>query len=381
MTQGTTGWGGGSGGGHGSGPYGSGPYGNGPYGWGGWTPPPPPPKPGVIPLAPLGLGDILGGAFATIGRYWKQLSGVATAVYGAAIAAFAIALAVAYAAVGDGLRAVLDAPPGVDPTWAEIRPPLIAFGCVWLFGMVMLVAASAAVQAACPSVVQSAVLGRPTTFGAVWRRSLARFPAVLGAVVLSGLIVALPMILLILGFIATLINYLSVDASPASLVWLIALGFLGALAITPPSIWLWVRFSLAPTVAVIESRGPLASLRRSAALVRGAWWRIFGILLLASAMASVAGFVIQQLVNALTAFGNLLTPSTFSTFNVDPTAGQILVAVSGYLVLFMIVQLITQFITTTFPQLVLNLLYVDQRIRTENLAPTLAEAAGTPPHP
>ncbi|MFB6981743.1 oxidoreductase [Streptomyces scopuliridis] len=334
----------------------------------------------MIPLGPLGLGDILGGTFATIGRYGKQLFGVAAAVYGAAVAAVAIALAVAYVTVGNQLREVLDTPYGVDPTWAEIRPPLIAFGCVWLFGMVMLLAANALVQAACPSVIQSAVLGRPTTFGAVWRRALARFPAVLGAVVLSGLIVALPMVLLILGFIATLISYLSGDASPADLVWLIPLGFLGALAITPPSIWLWVRFSLAPAVAVVESRGPLASLRRSAALVRGAWWRIFGILLLASAMASVAGFVIQQLVNALTAFGNLLTPSTFSTFNVDPTAGQILVAVSGYLVLFMIVQLITQFITTTFPQLVLNLLYVDQRIRTENLAPTLAEAAGTPPH-
>ncbi|MFE4540766.1 hypothetical protein ACFRKB_37815 [Streptomyces scopuliridis] len=378
MTQGTTGWGGGSGGGHGSGPYGNGPYGNGPYGWGGWTPPPPPPKPGVIPLGPLGLGDILGGTFATMGRYGKQLFGVAAAVYGAAVAAVGIALAIAYAAVGDELRAVLDAPPGVDPAWAQVRPLLIAFGCVWLFGMATLLAANATVQAACPSVVQSAVLGRPTTSGAVWRRAFARFPAVFGAVVLSGLIVALPMILLVLGFIATLISYLSVEASPTNLFWLISLGFLGALAITPASIWLWVRFSLAPAVAVVESRGPLASLRRSAALVRGSWWRIFGISLLASAMASFAGFVIQQLVNAVTAVGNLLTPSSFSTFNVDPTAGQILVAVSGYLVLFMIAQLITQFITTTFPQLVLNLLYVDRRIRTENLAPTLAEAAGTP---
>ncbi len=378
MAQGTTGWGGGGGHGNGpGGPYGNGPYGNGPYGWGGWTPPPPPPKPGVIPLGPLSLGDILGGTFATLGRYWKQLFGVAAAVYGAAMAAVAIALTVAYITVGNQLREVLDTPHGVDPSWAEIRPLLIAFGCVWLFGMVMLLAANAVVQAACPSVVQSAVLGRPTTFGAVWRRAVARFPAVLGVVVLSGLIVVLPVILLVLGFTATLISYLTMDGSPANLVWLIPLGFLGALAITPPAVWLWVRLSLAPAVAVIESRGPLASLRRSAALVRGAWWRIYGISLLAFAMASIAGVVIQQLVNGLTAFGSLLTPSTLSG---DPTAGQILVAVSGYLVLFMIAQLVMQFITTTFPQLVLNLLYVDQRIRTENLAPTLAEAAGTPPH-
>ena len=44
----------------------------------------PPPKPGVIPLAPLGLGDVLGGAFSTMGRYWKQLFGMAAALYGGA---------------------------------------------------------------------------------------------------------------------------------------------------------------------------------------------------------------------------------------------------------------------------------------------------------
>lgn len=38
---------------------------------GGWTPPPPPPQPGVIPLRPLGLGDLLGGGFSAFRRYWK----------------------------------------------------------------------------------------------------------------------------------------------------------------------------------------------------------------------------------------------------------------------------------------------------------------------
>ncbi|MCL7378636.1 oxidoreductase [Streptomyces sp. 35G-GA-8] len=330
----------------------------------------------MIPLGPLGLGEILNGTFATMGRYWKQLFGVAAVVYGAATAAVAIALAVAYATVGDRLREVIDTPRGVDPSWTDVRPLLIAFGCVWLFGMAVLVASNAFVQATCPSVVQSAVLGRPTTFGAVWRRALARFPAVLGAVLLSGLIAVLPAALFLLAFVVTLITSITLDGSPDQLFWLIPLGFLGALALTPPAIWLWVRLSLAPAVAVIESRGPLASLRRSADLVRGSWWRICGISLLAFAMAAFAGLVLQQLVNAVTAVGGLLTPSTLGG---DPTVGQVLVAVSGYLVLFMVAQLMTQLITTTFPQLVLNLLYVDRRIRTENLAPTLAEAARTPP--
>lgn len=71
------------------------------------------------------------------------------------------------------------------------------------------------------------------------------------------------------------------------------------------AIWLWVRFSLAPAVAVIESRGPIAAMSRSAHLVRGAWWRIFGISLLAFAMAALAGLVFQQFVEALGVFPGL----------------------------------------------------------------------------
>jgi hypothetical protein len=46
---------------------GAGMHGNGPYGWGGWAPPAPP-KPGVIPLGPLGLSEIMNGAFGTLRR-------------------------------------------------------------------------------------------------------------------------------------------------------------------------------------------------------------------------------------------------------------------------------------------------------------------------
>ncbi|MFD5113235.1 hypothetical protein ACFWNG_13095 [Streptomyces sp. NPDC058391] len=380
MTQGT-GWGGDGGpygnGPYGNGPYGSGPYGNGPqgpYGWGGWTPPLPP-KPGVIPLAPLDLGGILGGAFATLGRYWKQLFGVALTVYGAAMLAVAAAAAVAYGAVGDHLPKVFDPPYDVDPSWTDIRPLLIAFGCVWAFGMLALLAATAMIQATCPAIVQDAVLGRPATFGAIWRRASARIPAVLGTVVISALISLVPMVLLLAGFGAILFTYVALDGSGGA-AWLIPLGFLGALAFAPLAVWLWVRFSLAPAAAVIESQGPLAALRRSADLVRGAWWRIFGISLLAYVMAAVTSMVIQQLVNVVGLFPGMIGASDVDG---DPTAAQLLVAVGGYLLLVLFSQLISQLITTTFPQLVLNLLYMDQRIRKENLAAALIEAAAVPP--
>ncbi|MET4925176.1 oxidoreductase [Streptomyces sp. PSRA5] len=332
----------------------------------------------MIPLSPLTLGEILGGAFSTLGRYWGQLFGIALMVYGAAFLVSAGALAVTYATVGDQLSAVLDTPGRSSPAWADVQPLIIAFVCLWIVLMAALLLATAVMQACCPLIVQEAVLGRPVRVGTTLLRALSRVPAVIGTVFLTGLIVLVPVLLFITGVVSTIITFVATDSvDPAA--WLIFLGFVGSLVLGPLAIWLWVLFSLAPAVVVIESRGPVAALRRSAALVRGSWWRLCGISLLAFVIASVAGLVLQQVLNVVGAF-----PSTFSSeeFSYEPTMGEIFVAVSGYLVLILVGQLISQVFSTTFPQLVLNLLYIDQRIRREDLAPALISAATPgPPMP
>src|SRR3954468_24972311 len=49
-------------------------------GWGAPYAPPPPPRPGIVPLPPLGVGEILDGAFAAIRRYPKPTLGFAACV-------------------------------------------------------------------------------------------------------------------------------------------------------------------------------------------------------------------------------------------------------------------------------------------------------------
>ncbi|MER5462814.1 MULTISPECIES: DUF7847 domain-containing protein [unclassified Streptomyces] len=349
-------------------------YGNtphaGPPGWGGWMPPPPP-KPGVIPLAPLGLGDVLGGAFATIGRYWKQLFGIAAVVYGAAVAVVAAAFAGAYAAVGSHLPRVF-ADEGT-PAWEDVRPLLIAFGCVWLVGLLAMLLATTMIYAGCAAIVQEAVLGRPTTFGAVWRRARARVPAVIGAVFLTSLILLVPVALFLLAFVTLMIALLAMGSGPLVVP---PLAFLGALTTTPLAAWLWVKFSLAPAAAVFEGQGSLAALRRSSHLVRGGWWRIFGSTLLAFGIAAAASYIIQLPVNLIGMFPGAIGTSDLGP---DPTASQVLVSMGGLLIVLLLSQLIGDIFVATFPQLVTSLLYVDQRIRKENLAPVLAEAAAVPP--
>ncbi|WP_405678625.1 oxidoreductase [Streptomyces sp. NBC_01511] len=331
----------------------------------------------MIPLSPLDVGEILTGAFATLGRYWQPLLGVAVAVYGAALLVTGGALAVAYAAVGDHLSAVVDTPGRATPAWTDVQPLIIAFAGIWIVVMAALLLSTAMMQTCCPAIVQEAVLGRPVKVGTILLRALSRVPAVIGTVFLSGLIAMVPALLFVTGVVSTTVAY--VDPGRWDMTgWLIALGFVGALVLAPVAIWLWVLFSLAPAVVVIESRGPIGALRRSAELVRGSWWRICGISLLAFVIASIAGMAFQQLFNMVGTF-----PGTFDTgeFSYEPTLGEIFVAVSGYLVLALIAQLVSQIFSTTFPQLVLNLLYIDQRIRKEDLAPALIRAAGPLPPP
>ncbi|MCX4798182.1 hypothetical protein OG497_29885 [Streptomyces sp. NBC_01242] len=337
----------------------------------------PPPKPGVIPLAPLKLGDILGGAFSAMGRYWKQLFGIGVTVYGGALVIVGAAALIAYSATSDHLHHVISLSAEEDPASADVVPLGIGFGVVWLVAMIVFMVSTAMMYATVPAILQEAVLGRPTTFGVIWRRAWARVPAVIGTVVLSALIAMIPMVLAVIGFVTVMIGAITLSQGSGTALWT-SLGFLGALATAPLAAWLWVKFCLAPSAVVFEGQGPVAGVRRSSQLVRGDWWRVFGITLLALLMAAVASYVIQIPFSFLGMFSGVIGGATLAD---DPNPASILFAMSGYLVIMALGQLIGQLVSTTFPPLVTGLLYVDRRIRTENLGPALAEAAATPPPP
>jgi hypothetical protein len=132
-----------------------------------------------------------------------------------------------------------------------------------------------------------------------------------------------------------------------------------------------VRFSLAPAVVVLEGARTVPALRRSAQLVRGAWWRIFGFSLLVWVVAMVASQLLGMPANIITEL---------------PTGDGGLSVVAMILggLIAVVVSLAGSLFSTAFPQLVSGLLYVDRRIRTENLATELAAAAGLggpPPQP
>ncbi|MCX5201980.1 hypothetical protein OG897_11020 [Streptomyces sp. NBC_00237] len=368
---------------HPGGPHGSPPPGPAGPGWGGaWAPPPQPPQPGVIPLRPLALSDILNGTFSAFGRYWKPLLGTAVLAYGAALLVTGAAVAIGIWANQDTFHAAEAADRANDDAAlaSELIALAVGFGVVAVVGMVCMLLATAVTQAASPAVLQEAVLGRPATFGVVWRRAVNRAPAVIGVLLIPWLVGFLMVALLMTGYVALMLSVVEHQGGGLANV-LAGVGLITGLLLMPVAIWLWTLFSLAPAVAVFESASPMRALRRSARLVKGSWWRIFGITLLVYAMAMVAGSIIQVPFSFLGMFS--MIPSFGLTTQADESTAvvQVFLSVGGYVLITLLGSFVSQIITTFFPQLSTGLLYVDQRIRRENLAPALAEAAHLPPPP
>ncbi|MFF1643247.1 oxidoreductase [Streptomyces sp. NPDC058246] len=344
----------------------SGPYGGPPGGWG-WAPAPPPPKPGVIPLAPLGVDTVFGGAFVTMRRYAKPLFGLALLVNLALAVLVAAAAAVAYVAVSDHLHAIQDTPR--DPRWADFRPVLLAFGGVWLFAAVGLTAASAFVQASCAATLHDAVLGRRATLRQIWRRTWPRTPSVLCVTLLLGLILMIPLLL----FVATIVSLFLAMVLGSDLAY--GVFFLLMLTALPLAAWLWVLFGFAPAAAVLETARPVEALRRSVRLVRGAWWRTFGITLLGGLTTLVLSLVIRLPLTFMTPSPRPYDPSSPTAPDAADVLAQSLPHAGAYLALSVAGSLVTQLFTMVFLPLISALLYIDQRIRREGLADVLLRAA------
>ncbi|MFD8980587.1 hypothetical protein [Streptomyces sp. NPDC059564] len=329
--------------------------------WGGRVPQAP--QPGVIPLRPLALGDIIGGSFATLRRHWKPVVGVVMAVQALVLPVMALVVGIAAAAVYEHLDPAFDPPYGEDPASEHVVPVVVASVIVFVLLLVIGMLAMAVIAALCPAVLKEAVTGRPTTFRAMWRGSFRRAPAVAGAMFLGALIAGSPVIAAMAVWVPLVA---AVDSRDGAFVLLGILPVL-LLAALPLAVWLNVRFSLASAVVVLEGAGPVTALRRSVALVRGDWWRIFGITILGALLAGAISWVIQLPFNVIGVFAMIPAMMGMPQDGSGPSAGLITGLVVSFL-LMLIGGAVSQVFQIGFSQLVSALLYVDQRMRREGLA-------------
>ncbi|MEU3219578.1 glycerophosphoryl diester phosphodiesterase membrane domain-containing protein [Streptomyces sp. NPDC006971] len=330
------------------------------YGWGagpqgpGWGQPPAAAKPGVIPLRPLGVGEILDGAVSTMRTHWRTVLGFTLAV--SVIAQIATILMQRY---------LLPEPTVMDPNATgpevlrqateSVQSTLIAN----VPSMLITLIATLFTTSVLTVVISRSVLGRPVSLADAWAEARPRLPQLLGLTMLLTLMSAA---LMTLGLLPGLLVGSTAGAG------LVVIGLPAALAVV---LWLMVRFALASPALMLERQSITTSMRRSAKLVRNAWWRTFGVLALTWLLTAIVAVIIAipftiiaMVVDSNGTESLLFDGSMFSTW--------------PYLIISGIGQVITATITYPLSAGVMALLYIDQRIRREALDLELARAAGLP---
>jgi hypothetical protein len=330
-----------------------------PAGPGFGAPPPgyrPDVKPGVVPLRPLGLGELLDGSVGVLRGYPRPTLGMSAAVAVVATLLNVVLLLTAFRPFVD-----VDQTASLQSGNAEALESALggaAVGAALTFVLVLL--SGAILTGILTAVVGKAVLGQPLTLGEAWQQVR---PALLKLLVIAFALAAVIGTLLAVGVVGAVL--LVALAGPVFIVLAIPL-MLAAIAV---GCYLYVRLSLAPCVVVLERVSIGTALRRSWLLVKGDWWRVFGISLLAFVVAVVVGLVIQVPFELL-GYGSVsdLTSGT------DALSARTLVASS-------IGSIIAATLVDPFTAGVRALLYVDRRMRAEGLDVALAAAANERPVP
>ncbi|MEI5103311.1 glycerophosphoryl diester phosphodiesterase membrane domain-containing protein [Streptomyces sp. PmtG] len=346
--------------GWGGGPAGGGGQGGGPYrGWGAWQGPPAAAKPGVIPLRPLAVGEILDGAVSTMRTHWRTVLGISLTV---AVVTELVVVLLQGLVLNDADTSALDDP---DATVGELTralgDTLLSSGVVLVVTLLGTIVATALLT----MVTSRAVLGRSVTTAEAWHDSRPQLPKLLGLTLL------LPLIAVGIVVVGVLPGVLIAAAGATD--GGAALAVVGGLAAGVVAIWLMVRLSLSSPALMLEKQGVKKSLSRSVKLVRRSWWRVFGIQLLAAVIANVISSIV---VIPFTVIAGALSGDSVSNLldSASGDVGWVFLIVSG------IGQVIGSMLTFPITAGVTVLLYIDQRIRREALDLELARAAGVPGH-
>ena len=322
-----------------------------------WQSQPQAPKPGVIPLRPLGVGEILDGAFTSIRRNPRATLGIAALLLTASAVITTTLSLILVHYVGTvnlpspGQQLTTEQASRLLTRLAEVLAPTAAVSIVLAFIVDTVLTGMLTV------VIGRSVLGHKITAGEAWQIARPRMAALIGAtllipLILIGLWVAYAIVLVIL----------AVLHAPGGLIG--GLAALGAIAGIILTIWFTVMFRMAAQAVVLERAGPVRALGRSWRLVRGSFWRVFGITLLAGLIVVVTAGVLQipfSLLAALAGGGHSLLPATSGS-----VAGILISAVGG---------VVAGAVARPISAGVAVLLYVDLRMRREGLDLVLQTAA------
>ena len=319
-----------------------------------WYPQGPPPalKPGVIPLRPLGLSEIFNGAIAYVRMNPKATLGLTTAVVVIA-QLIALVLQIGPLTAAGGLTEL-----GGNGADGISDAALIGSSLSSVAGLAATGIATIVLSGLLTVVVGRAVFGAHITIGEAWQRARGRLLALIGFVVLEFL-GAVILIAIVVGVLVAAISAVNGGAA-------FVIGAPLVVALVVGLVYLGVKLSFAPTLIVLERLDVVSAVRRSFALVKTDFWRVFGIIVLGQLVAGM----IAGAVSVPFSFGGQLLLMMNSTSASGVIFGLILMAIGGAL---------GQIITSPFNAGVVVLLYTDRRMRAEAFDLVLQSGAAAPP--
>jgi hypothetical protein len=333
-------------------------WGGAPEQWGGapgqWGPAPTPGQwsnrgNGIVPLRPLAIGEIFDGAIRAMRSNPRTMVGFSAAVI--ALLALLATAPQAYA-----LSALLNSP-FLDPAAAEsadvsdLADLLGASSLSLLVNALQFVLASTISSGLLIVAVNEAVHGQKLTPSQLWTRARGRLFAVLGLSLV--VVLALPLIMLVLVLPGVILVVLPSTAATVTGVILIVLGVLAGFGVF---VVLYFGFwSVAAPALLLENLGVFAALARSYRLVRGSFWRVFGI----SLLTTVIAYVIRQLFTFPFSLIGQVVAGTQDSDGFVASLIQLLVANIG--------TMLAGAVVFPFTAGVAALLYLDLRMRREGL--------------
>jgi hypothetical protein len=306
----------------------------------------------VIPLRPLGVGEVLDGAISYIRANPLVTLGLAALVV---TLTQVVQVPAQYLYLG-GLGQLNGA---VAPSVTEVVGAVGGGVTAALLGAAVHFVAGTVLTGMLIVVLSRAVLGLHTDLASTWATARSRLPGLLALSLLIALLLSAPLVLAIVP--------IAILAAAGAPVWApVVVGVLTVPAALCVMVYLWVALAMAAPAYILEQIGVRTALARSRRLVGPAWWRVFGILLLGAVIAGVISSVIAV---PFTVAGAVLDGG----FSADSAV----LAPSGLvaLVLIAIGTIIAGTITAPFTAGVTGLLYFDQRIRREGWDLELARAA------
>jgi hypothetical protein len=353
-------------------PTGWGGYGTPPAQAGGWGAPAPGwghqppgwaalrPKPGIIPLRPIGLGEIYDGAFQAIRTNPRTMIGISAVVI--SVTALISIVPQAAALVSFGNSDLFDPERADEVTAAEAAGTLGGLASSFLLPALVQALATTIVTGLLIFAVSQAVLGRRTGPAELWRRTRRRVWALIG---LSFLVVVVP---IVASTLLVLPGILVLAIGGASVAGGVLLGLGIVLAIVAYLALFYGFLALAAPALLLEDLSIAAALRRSWRLVRRRFWRVFGITFLTAILVGILAGIISVPFAIVSSFVGFLQENPYESFPV--TLLQLLISQIG--------SVLSGAVLFPLSAAVSALLYIDIRMRTEGLDVELMRASGDP---